>query len=560
MAWDTAAERELWQDICYKEFYWFVRVAFGIDQQAERWHKGKTGKPHWFTPRIHKPMCEWFQEHALHWLATREAMYLVPLVPRFFGKTTIFTQAGQLWLHIHDPEVSTYTGSENSTRASEFVEPLKKIISGDEPEAWFTYLFGNWYDKNREWRKDGTTHGARKNVSNKNPSFGVWGVERGLTGMHPDAGILDDPTSYEAMGLHSEWFKVVNDHIASLTPVFGDTSFFMMPGTRYGDGDHFGYYLRKFGIKTLTGMSMPDLAPREGGRYHVYYLQARDHEGIPIYPERASEKFLSDYEADNNLRYYAQMMNDPASSEFNPFTRAQSQQVWCSPKDVPKNIRVSIHLDTAFKSPNRQARGDESVLQWWGHSRDGSGDVYYLGGKGSNIWRMEDFLRELVIVIQQQKALGRRVFAITDETEPGGKTGVWEYAIRTACHAKGIAMPVFFPLNRAGKQKVGRIITAASYWTDGYVRLVDNAMGAERLVDQMVRIGNSAHDDWADAAADVFNPSVYTPAGKIGMVQEEAPPYQPGDEVLKGWPTNPQALKLYDRVHSDTERGPYEPV
>jgi len=550
--WDAEAELDLWRSICLEDFYWFVRVAWGIDQQPR-----KPGVTYWFTPRIHEPICRWFQKHAEEWLRTRRSMNLMLLVPRFFGKTTIITQAGQLWLHVKDTELSTYTGSEAVTQAIEFVEALKKVLDGSDPHAWFTHLYGNGYAPDRRWHKEGTVHAYRQGVGRKEPCLGVWGVEKGLTGKHPDAGFFDDPTSYEAMALHSAWFNIVNDHVASLVPVFADTSLVVWPGTRYGDGDHFGTELRSEGIKTLEGMSMPDFAPKKNGKWHVYYLSARDTHattdespaGIPIFPERCSEEFLLEYERKHALRYYAQMLNDPAGSEYNPLTREQVAQCWVSMKDVPRNLRVTLHMDTAFKSIERQARGDNSVIVILGHARDGSGDVYYLEGFGSNIWRMEDYLNKLVTTLQRYRHMGKRITAMTDEHEIGGKGGTWEYAIRSACNSKNVPMPPLLLLARAGKKKVSRIIEAASYWSTGYMHLVEDAPGANELVNEMTRIGNSAHDDWSDAAADGFHRDIYHPPLPVGAPSESEVGGLVGDSVLKDIHlTMEDRLRYYDNA------------
>lgn len=490
------------------------------------------------------------------------------LVPREFGKTTLISRAGQLWLHVQNPDLATYLGSESQKRSEEFLSPIPKIISGADPSAKFPWLYGNWYDASREWRNASLVHGARKGVSRPDYSFGTWSVERGITGHHPDAGFFDDPISYETLGMHSDWFRVVNDHVASLLPVFGDKCLMVFVGTRYGDGDHLGTQLRKHGACTWEGMPKPDdyttgtAMPmiRPEGKWHVYFLDARDANEEPIFPERCGESFLREQQLENDLKYWAQMRNNPSKSVYTPLGREHITPLWIEPHEAKGFKRIIINLDTAFKSQTRQAAGDESVMVVWGSQMDGTGYVTYLEGYGSNIWKMEDFLDRLVLLVQKWRK--RRHIIITDEPEPGGKSGTWEYAIRTACHSKGIPAPPLVTLSRASKKKIDRIVQAADYWAQGYVKLVRDAPGVEQLINQMVRIGNSAHDDWSDAAADIFHPTVYSPLKMLGTIPEvQAPIIYPGDEILKsGRMTDQEATKHYDEHWTSKPDRIYDPV
>jgi hypothetical protein len=571
MTWDTDLEIDLWRDICQDSLYWFIRVAYGMDFQPPRASK-------WFTPRIHKPICDWFTKHAKEWLDKRNGLNLMLVVPRYFGKTTIITICGQAWLHCNDTELSTYSGSESIGQTQEmFTEPMKKILDGSDPYGWFTYLWGNWYAKDREWRREYSTHAARRGVGRKEPSLGTWGVEKGITGRHPDAGFLDDPTSYEVMASHSEWFRIVNDHVAGLMPIFTDTALMCWQGTRYGDGDHIGTELRKEGILSLTGMRVPDATTERGqaavlmspdGKWHVYFLQARDIDnstdefptGTPIYPERCSDKFLREFERKNNLRYWAQMMNDPAGSEYNPLSREQVNECWVNMKNVPKNLRMFMHCDTAFKSQEKQSRGDSSVIIVAGQSMDESGTVYIFESWGSETVTLDEYLTQLVRMYQKYQGMGRRIRGITDEREMGGHVGSWEANIRNAFHGKNIALPMFYAFPRQGKKKIGRIIEAAGYWSSGYVYLVQDGPGLEHLVDEMVRIGNSAHDDYSDAASDIFHSDIY----RAQKMSDHNPRrvtnhllFVGDDELKKGNdPFTPDSW--YDHIPGGTSE--YEPV
>lgn len=525
-SWDREAERLFWSTTCFDSFWHFVNEAFGVRHNPQG---------SWLSERLHRPFCDWFQKHAEEWLAGRggkEQKNLLICVPRDFGKTVLITKAGLLWLHLRNPEISAFIGSVTKDQAIEFLKPIKQVMMGKDEFQRFTWFYGNWYDSSRDWVAERVVHAVRRGTARGEPSFGVWGVETGLTGMHPDVICLDDPITYERMGSHSGWIDVVNQHIASLMPVIKGDGLRIFIGTRYHDGDMIGRAMRVHGCSTISGMHPADTMEREDGVWHLYYMQARDYQGNPTYPEQWPDKRLKEFEREEPARYYAQMMNDPATEELAPLTRAKVDQLWVEKDDVPNNLRISIHVDTAFKYKERQTRGDHTVIQVWGHARDGSGEVYYLEGYSSNTWRVEDFNNKLVIILQSLRSRGKWPYILTDEVELGGKQGTWEMTIQNWCHSAGMPAPRVQLLSRAGKKKLTRIIMAASYWVDGKVKLVKGAPGVEQLIDQMLRIGVSQFDDWADSASDVFDQEVYKPV-RLPYADESLALARPYDDKLQ---------------------------
>lgn len=549
MHWDMEAERELWADVCLKSFWWFLNEAIGLPRLPDA-HR-------WFQPYIHKPIADWFQEHVDEWLARRELLgeptqtCLAVLLPREFAKSTLITKAGQLWLHLRNSELSTYTGSESLKLACGLLDSMKQYLSGVEPTSYFTWLYGNWYDKTRTWRAEDVVHAARRGLSRTEPSFGTWGVETGLTGRHPDALFFDDPISYDRLATDSQWFEKVREHIASLSPVLKANGLMILVGTRYGEGDHFGFAFNYEGVATVSGMELPHRVVGKLQRWHVFFMAARNADGDPTFPEQWPEWRLKQDKAQSSLKHASQLMNNPTSSEFNPLTLAQiERECLINKQDVPWNmLRYSFHCDTAFKYMKRQARGDESVIQIWGH-HFGTGNVFFIEGYSSHTWRSEDFEHKLILLLQRYASAKRRIFAITDELEPGGKAGTWEQLIRKACNEANLTCPPFFLLPRTKQSKEARAKEAANYWANGFAKIIRDAPGVEKLTTQMSQIGTSAHDDWSDAASDVFNPKVYVPLRRRGLRDEQPDTSQPFDDVLLGRPrTAAQVVAIYDAYH-----------
>src|SRR6185436_21126584 len=112
MTWNLEDERELMADACYRDFWTFCDYAMGY---------GNNPDFKWWTRRVHRPFCDWFQEHALNWLKNRGGedktwTCLLVVVMRMFGKSMIITKAGLQWLHLRDPNISTYICSSTVTR------------------------------------------------------------------------------------------------------------------------------------------------------------------------------------------------------------------------------------------------------------------------------------------------------------------------------------------------------------------------------------------------------------------------------------------------------------
>jgi len=555
--WPLEDERELWADICQKDFWWFCVVGMGMD------HFPKAHR--WFHEYIQRPLCDWYQSYVEQWLVARDSRgephqtCLMVLVPREYAKTSIISQAGQLWLHVRDPDIATAIGSETTALAQKIFSTFKTIISGKDKNAWFTWLYGNWYDKSRKWRDEFIVHGARNATARHDYSVNTWGVATGLLGAHPDALFFDDPISYDAIAADSQWLDKVNAHVATLLPVQRADALLVWVGTRYGDNDHFGRQFELNGMASLTGMPHPTVAPKEGGKWNVYYLSARDRDdttkfakGRPTFPEQWPEWRLLEAERTDPQKYASQLLNDPTLSEHNPLQMHQVNDCWVDEQNVPYNIlHYSMHFDLAFKMPGRQNRGDENVIEIWGHQL-GTGIVWYIEGYGSNVWRAEDFYKKAGELIESYYHKKRKIFVVTAELEVGGLKGQVNHSLMNECKERNVPCPRYEMLSRAGKEKGARMIQPCGFWVNGFVRLRRGAPGVDKLVKQMTTIqsilAGGGHDDWADCAADAFHPKVYRPLYRVGphTVEYSRTPY---DEELKGT----SAIDLYDAYTQSTE-------
>jgi len=558
--WPSAVEHEFWRHECVEHFWPFFLHAWGTLH-------GPHARDWWIDRQeVAEPLAWWLEQQARTWLASRAEHkklihHIAVIVTREFGKTTML-QAWFLWLHLQDPNLSTYIGGEKESLASDSLLAIRAVLGGSDRHAQFAKMYGDWLGSEGIQRRESITHNVRSTTTRRDPSFGVWGVESGLTGRHPDAAALDDPNTYERQQAQGNWFDIVTLHCASLTPVIRVDGLFALWGTPYADNDHLAKTLRRDGIASITGLPMHDFTPRANGAWHVFHFPGRTRSGRPTVPNVWSEARMNAFELENPDRYAAQVLLRPEISERNPLTLEQIQDCMVDEKDIPMNfLRYTLHFDTAFKDSFRRD-GDESVFVVWGHMRDGSGEVVYIEGHGSSLWRGEEFYREVVRLLQRYRRMGRKIVAITDEVSPG-KRQTGRMMLESQCNGAGISRPgEWIEIARGGKKKLEqRIIPAATMWADGYVKLVRTAPGLDKLVAQMSRIGRSDLDDWADASADVFNPSVYRRQRRADRPDESVPAWlaSPQDVILKGAAHDEALRRQYDSWVRRDEMD-YEPV
>lgn len=556
MAWDQDAEREFWRRKCLDSFWFFFCYCYGYWTNP----RGGGGTSPWLDEHTHRPLCDWYERHVKEWLADRKAgrgklKKLMIVVPRDFGKTTLLAQAGQAWLHLHDKELATYTGCETATRAKEILSGIKSVIGGEDRYARYTWLYGNERHPKRSWKLDSVVTASRTNLTRRDASYGVWAVESGLVGMHPDVCFLDDPNTYERMESNKDWLDVVNRHIDTLVPVFQRDSLWVFTLTRYGDGDHAGKNVEHEGVVTCEGMPMPGLKLDPNGLWHVFFMDAVDDNEIPIMPKIWPKERIESFMRRNPERYWAQVRNNPTQTPYNVLTRSQADRMVVGPKEIDlKKLRVSLHFDTAFNSPMRKQRGDYSVISAVGHEPK-TGVCVFLGARASRDWTIKEFDTELVASINEWRAKCARVMCMTDEEDIGGKPGIWEAHVHTALVSGGIKqIPKLILIKRDNRRKAERLAQAAGLWRDGKMKILKDSLGSEVLLDQMSKIGKSSHDDIADATSECFNKQVYTAVWSGGAETEGKMSANPFDDVLKPGPNQAEACERVAKMWDEREQ------
>jgi hypothetical protein len=543
--WNLDAERELLADACVPGRH--IHALWNFVLYAAGWHARCTepGQLAWITKRVHQPWLDWVQEKVLAWKAERrkgiaKRHQLIICVPRGFGKSNIVTKTLPLWCMLDEPNLSAYIGSETHPKAKAFLSPMKSLLNGTDPYSLFSWLYGNWYNPERSWNLEEVVTAYRTSTGISEPSIGTFGVETGITSKHPLLMIYDDPISKEKMKEGGSWLLAVLDSLDSIYPALRPDSMFILIGTRYRDDDPIGTSLATEGVADWVGHAPLERYPK--GIWHAYFLQARDKDnttnyskGEPTLPESGwNNEALERYENRKAQEYSAQMMNDPSTGEHMEITREQISQLYIKRADLPPIEYATIHIDTAFKFDDRRERGDYNALVVWLHDLRPTGIVYLDRVLRSNSWRAEEFDTALIRVLYDLRKRGIRVRALTDEVEQAGKRGIYRQHLEQIIGGAGLRQFDIYQFNRSGTRKTIRIREVASYWLDGFVRLVDDAENVEILVEEMLRIGRTKYDDVSDAAADVFRPEIWRGRQNQGVDEQPPLPMQPGDDILKG--------------------------
>lgn len=563
--WPLEAEREFWRWKCYESLWWCGMVACG----AAFYMRATPKDAGTITERVHGPWIAWLEKHHKEWfqwrrMGIKRRKRLASILPRFFRKTLWVTIFSDIYDHLHDPDLSTAVGSEDENNAKRMQLSKRQIIMGEAPFAWFVWLYGSWRDDDRTITRTEYTHGYRQNTALADYSSFIFSMRAGVTSTHPDKIDFDDPLSEDKIRDLLGWIETVNGAYTTSRPALRTDGLFHLTTTRYRDNDIPGTFFPKEGIRSWSGMPSRNeqffLTP--DGEWDVYFLSAEDDNRESICPEIITTEQLRREEATDPIKYARQYLNEPGTGEHMAITMQQveecmitrppmeqwTQEDW----DFWRSLTYMVHWDTAFKDPETMGSGDETVYVVSGHDPRGNGNVYYIEGKGSNLWRIEDAAREQVELIQRYKRYGMRIARITDE-KPTSKAGAWFGYLRSMLAGAGEQSPPMLELTRGRQSKKkgpgSRIRIHLGYWVDGHVKIVRNAPGASTMIAQAVRLGVTKHDDWIDAFSDSTHPEVYQQMLIPGRRERDEVPVSPGDDLITGLsmaPRRPRALERED--------------
>jgi len=534
----------LFRDRCYDNFWLFVLFPLGAKFYCEN-HSGED----WIEPDKHQFVCDWIEYRTKDWENTRhlqwEFVCNLLMMPRGTAKTVIATIGRTVWTALRNPDAASYIDSYDLDMSKSMLSVVKQIWGGTDGNGWFAWLYGDWTaegDNDRVWTKDAVVHAKRTGLGRKDKSIECTSVTTGLTGSHPDDVAEDDPVTEEKLRdvkTGSTWLKVVEQHQKSLRFAMLRTSQYWRVMTPYRENDCAIKAMRIDGVKSWapTGCFPRERHYRndpEKGRWNVLYLPGRDPFGNATFPKTWPNQRIDAEMARDPQFTSSQVLLDPVAGKHMLLDLDVAEKYKILTREVPKNTRVSLHLDTAFKDMERRQKGDNNAIVVAEHALDGSGIVYYVECIFSNEGDEDDFCDQFVIVLQRLRARGKTCFGVTDERPVGGKTNkLWERALRNACHRAGIPMPHFYTIQRSGHAKNARITSFAGFIKTGYARFCTDGEGVNRVLDEVVFYQQMDTDDCADAGADAWYHEIYRGV-PVNSGNQYQPPTRPYDEELRG--------------------------
>lgn len=603
--WDLEAERTLWRAICApnswhtsegavgthpRSLWWFINLAWG----ARAYLAENPSEPRWLYEPIHTRYTEWLQHHLLAWkkhsltgVPTR--YHIASVLPRGYGKTVCATKAGSLWSHLDDPNMTTLLCSSVSDLSADILVAIAAVMEGSDTCSWFSWLYGNWKLGGETWKpKELIKHGYRRATNISESSFDISSVDVGMTGYHHRQHWWDDPILANKLRQdRTAYPRAVHTAVNASYNACARNGLLALTLTRYFDDDVAGRHFKEEGIASWDGMDCPHVTSVtekvEWGKgiWHVFFFQTEDEmTGEPTHPLLWTRESIAEAKRRDAEDFACQQQNNPGSGEHAPLVESQIPYLYTNYADFLWEVPVewaTIHIDTAFKNKENIGRGDDSCIVVWLKDARNNG-VMYLDTdliRYSNEWREEDFNKELVKVMLNLRRRGVFIRAITDEVEPGGKSGTYKNRILGILRASGFALSEeqFIQLNRT-KDKRARIRTAAGHWAEGYVRILLNkhneqwivTPGVRKLVSQILRVDVTGHDDLADAQTDGFIPQLWRPpVFNPGIPQEDgegARVRRPWDDDLKdvGKPvSNEELVQLMNDRAELAGQGLYTP-
>lgn len=621
--WDLDAERDLWRSICapnawFKEdgikvgthpysLWNFMTKAWG----AQAYLRSHPAEPQWLYEPIHVPYTSWLQSNILEWkrksLTGRPGRHhIASILPRGYGKTVTSTKCATLWSMLDDPDMTILIQSATEDFSGDILKAQQAVLSGEDEDSWFVWLYGDWKSGAKDWTKKYINHAFRRAKNISEPSIDTSSSAVGSTGYHPRQCWWDDPLIKNKLKQDRHAYlrgqhEAVNASYNSLHV----NGLMALTVTRYLDGDIAGVHLREEGVASWSGMPCPHLAmfdkvPMGKGIWHVFFYQTEDEvTGEPTNPRLWDRPMISQAKTRDSEDFACQQQNNPGSGEKAPLVAAQIPWLYMSYSDFNWEVTpqwATIHIDTAFKNRENSGKGDDSAIVVWIKDTKDNGILYLDTNliRSSNEWREEDFNKELVKVCLDLRRRGIYIKAITDEKEPGGKEGTYKNRILGILRTAGFMLgdDQFIQFNRSSNKKA-RIRTAAGHWAEGYVRIVLNRGTCDcpppiydtkkfrympqqcphfnippvvnKLIDQIVRVDAVEHDDLADAQTDGFTRQCgWTPPMTApGDPSEEGlAPRRPWDEDLKnvGKPMSDQELKQFLLDRDEIAAGGTVPV
>ena len=291
------------------------------------------GRMDWLEPETHALFCKFLERRT-----GVEEIDTAPMqkceTPRGTGKTSIGTVAHAIQLACANPNISIMIANEKAETAESFLATIKRHF---ETNDLLRALFPEVVPPDLQattWKTSAAT--LQRTTKRPEPTFFTIGVGGTVTGMHPDAIIVDDPISKEAMenARVGSWeiMRRVNRWCNELKLLLNQQAepfpWIRINGTRWWFDDVYDYVEKTYGYgetprhyRLSAKLADGRVVSREiyrVGDVAVFRAAALE-EGKPVYPKIYSLEKLEKLQQDDPELYSCNLMNDPVSGALRTF-------------------------------------------------------------------------------------------------------------------------------------------------------------------------------------------------------------------------------------------------
>lgn len=307
---------EKWHQLREKareDFYWFASVVMGYADLIP------------MRDLAHRPLCAMLAQKTGIPEVDQKQVQLI-LQPRELGKSAL-GRCLCVWLLIKYPDRSILLCSETATLATAILASIKQeLLTNDLLRALFPDIIPADERDTTLWRADQIN--VKRTTRRPDPSLFIAGVDKAITGFHPDDIIVDDMVGREAaenarIGDRS-MTETLKGWMRTLVPIQNKQASppgrMLFIGTRWYMNDPYDYVMEYWG-RGAPRETYGLLVRLENGEKHrvelvtcgdvAYMHRAAVEQGRSILPERWTMEKLAQMRVADPSGFAAWMMNNP---------------------------------------------------------------------------------------------------------------------------------------------------------------------------------------------------------------------------------------------------------
>ena len=398
----------------------------------------------------------------------RGSKRLLIAAPRGFAKSMICSVFYVIWSICFKQKKKILIISASEDKSVEFLRTIKFELENNKVLQAF---FGNLVGKGK-WTEGNiiTTTGIEVKAR---------GAEGQIRGYRPDLIILDDIETEDSVATPDRRNKLE-------TWIFKACFNSLTPG---------GQFVWVGTVITSFALICEHMERNNGWDKRKYqaYKDGIEDEAHCLWPELWNHKRLQQQKREIGSSYFAsEFMNDPLSDDAAPIKR-HSIRLWENVGDIPSNCTYVIAVDPAY---SEDAKADEKVAVLVGSD---SKNIRYLKHVVNTRASLNDFMNLVINLYEANKGVVTAVGVPNSGVEKG-----FYNSFVNECMSRNVTIPIVELKNVfvsgsgvTSRNKKSRVVAALQPLFEQGRYFIGKHMG--QVIDQLLSIGSSRHDDIVDA-------------------------------------------------------------